>query len=283
MAVIKKITRLTIKQKSEILHKISKGESVISLCKAYKVNKSTVCRIKKQKLAVDKFVANSENGPGTRCTLKAAEYPRMEKALYKWFLRQRKLNVPISGLIIREMARCLHTKIKEKPGEFNASEGWLKNFKKRYGIRYLKVTGEKLTNKKHLVAPSKDTFQKKIADLGLTLDQIYNADESGLYFRLLPDHTFVSAVEKSAPGRKLCKERVTFLPCTNASGAHKLKLLVIGKSMHPRAFNNFHNNPVAYKANRNAWMTSVLFEDWFHTIFVPEVIITERNSLFIYI
>ena len=29
--------------------------------------------------------------------------------------------------------------------------------------------------------------------------------------------------------------------------------------------------PVHYRSNKNAWMTQLLFEDWFMKVFVPEV------------
>ena len=47
------------------------------------------------------------------------------------------------------------------------------------------------------------------------------------------------------------------------SGNDKVKLLVIGKSKKPRCFKgiNVDTLPVSYRANRNAWMTS-LFEEW---------------------
>ena len=54
--------------------------------------------------------------------------------------------------------------------------------------------------------------------MGLQETQIYNADESGLFFRCIPDKTFVAACEKSAQGFKIQKERA------NSDGSHKLKL-----------------------------------------------------------
>lgn len=80
----------------------------------------------------------------------------------------------------------------------------------------------------------------------LTSHQVYNADESGLFWKVLPNKTLAHSGEKSAPGRKVSKERITFMPCSNASGSYKLKLLVLGKSMKPRAFKNVHI-PVSYK------------------------------------
>lgn len=99
---------------------------------------------------------------------------------------------------------------------------------------------------------------------------MYNADESGLFWKVLPNKTLAHSGEKSAPGRKVSKERITFMPCSNASGSHKLKLLVLGKSMKPRAFKNVHI-PVSYKGQRRAWVTREIFIEWFHNEFVPSV------------
>lgn len=270
MGVTKNIIKLSIKKRSAILSEVDKGVTVNVLCEKYNVHKSTISRIKAKRSALRQFVTRAESGPGKRVTLKASEYPQMEKALYGWFQKQRAKNVPLSNDIIKSKAIQLHQKIREKPC-FNASNGWIAKFKKRHGIRMLKICGEKLSNKCKLVEPFLLKFRQKIKQLNLTADQIYNADESGLFYRMLPNRTLVTFNESSAPGLKVSKDRVTFLACTNASGMHKVKLFVIGKAANPRAFKNFENKPVTYKANKNAWMTFILFEEWFHNVFVPEV------------
>ena len=47
-------------------------------------------------------------------------------------------------------------------------------------------------------------------------------------------------------------------------GTDKRKILVIRKSVKPRCFKGLRLDslPVQYYANKNAWMTSVLFEKW---------------------
>ena len=45
-------------------------------------------------------------------------------------------------------------------------------------------------------------------------------------------------------------------------GSEKLPLLVIGKNVKPRCFGNVKSLPVDYRANKKAWMTSVIFEEW---------------------
>ncbi|XP_037827591.1 jerky protein homolog-like isoform X2 [Lucilia sericata] len=194
----------------------------------------------------------------------------MEKTLYRWFLRMRDRNWPVSGLMLKEKAKELHSQLKENESGFNASDGWLQRFKKRYGVRLLKVSGEKLSSQPELVDPFKLKLKQKIEEMELCNDQLNNADESGLFWKLLPDKTYVAMQEKSAPGTKMEKQRVTFLCCANASGAHRLKLLIIGKAKNPRSFKNFVC-PTDYKNSKSAWMTSAIFKHWFHQSFVPQV------------
>lgn len=59
--------------------------------------------------------------------------------------------------------------------------------------------------------------------MNLGPDQIYNADKSGLFCHLLPKKSIVYRAEASAPGRKLAKDRINLMPCTNANnGTHTL-------------------------------------------------------------
>ncbi|GFS52135.1 jerky protein homolog-like [Trichonephila clavipes] len=146
-----------------------------------------------------------------------------------------------------------------------ASIGWLDRWKKRHGVRQLTITGKKL---------SKATFANLIAEGNYSPQQIYNADETGLNFRALPKKSLASQDEKSAPGYKMSKDRVTLMACSNAFGNHKLPLMVIGKSAKPRAFKNVNMKslPVYYRSQKKkAWMNAMLFKEWFHDQFVPAV------------
>lgn len=182
----------------------------------------------------------------------------------------RNKNWPVSALMLKEKAKVLHAQVKENEPNFNASDGWLQGFKKRYGIRLLQISGEKLSSLPQLVDPFKEKLRAKMAELELCNDQLYNADESGLFWKLLPEKTYVFSMEKRASGVKSEKQRITFLCCSNATGSHKLKLLVIGKAKNPRCFKNFQC-PIDYKSSKSAWMTSAVFKEWFHESFVPQV------------
>lgn len=196
----------------------------------------------------------------------------MDCALYVWFKQRRMEEIPISGLILCEKAVQLNTQLQGDPS-FVASEGWKSRFCERHGIRSLSIHGEKLSADKGAAAKFVSSFTKFVKDEKLSLDNIFNCDETGLYFRMLPDRTLAASFEKSASGRKKSKDRVTINACANASGTVMLPLHLIGKSKRPRCFKGVNMDllPLTYSGQKNAWMTTGLFHEWFHGSFIPQV------------
>ena len=148
----------------------------------------------------------------------------------------------LSGPILREKAEDLAKKLGQT--NFVATEAWLSRWKARHQIG---------TNGHTSTIP-----------LGLLEEyrpnEIYNADETGMYYRATPDGSLCYCHEKLS-GSKKAMERITVICCSNLTGTDKCKLLVIGKSFRPRYFKiiNVDNLPVTYHANKKAWMTSQIF------------------------
>ncbi|CAL4058729.1 unnamed protein product, partial [Meganyctiphanes norvegica] len=123
-------------------------------------------------------------------------------------------NVPMSG----SMLMCKAKWYCEKLGitDSNCSLGFLDRWKTRHCVSDKSVTGEKasadfLSAEKFLPIFSKETE-------GLLPCQIFNADETGLYWLLMPTNSLVHEKETQIPGHKTAKQRVTILGCSNASG-----------------------------------------------------------------
>lgn len=180
MAPLRKHLTLSIKDKARVVDMINKGDSYTIIARKFGVGRSTIGDIKKNKDKILKFISQTERGPGARKTLKKSDNPKLEDALLTWFLEQRRLNVPVSGEMVCEKARIFHRQMTNSNIGFNASRGWLDNFKKRHGIKRLKMADEKLSSNESAIGPIQKEFQKDV-----TLEQIYNADASGLYWRLL--------------------------------------------------------------------------------------------------
>lgn len=115
---------------------------------------------------------------------------------------------------------------------------------------------------------------------GYEPDDIYNADETALFFKCLPDKTFTFKGEKCHGGKQR-QERLTLLQCVNMSGTDKLLLLIIGKSKRPRCFKGVKTLPVDYANNTKAWMTKILFKDWLKKVDKQMKINRKKNLLFI--
>ena len=58
-------------------------------------------------------------------------------------------------------------------------------------------------------------------------DQVFNADETVLWWNKMLSRTFMSKNERRAPGFKVSKDRITFLLCSNASGDFMTKPMFI--------------------------------------------------------
>ena len=93
-----------------------------------------------------------------------------------------------------------------------------------------------------------------------SLENVYNADEYGLFYQCLPNKSYQSKTEKCSGG-KHSKIRITGLAVANAVDS-KLPMFVIGKAKKPRCFKNIKTLPYRYHAQKKSWIDDVLFEEW---------------------
>jgi len=173
-------------------------------------------------------------------------------------------------LNVSEKARELHIEMNIKQ-KFVASDGWLAHWKHKYNIRQYSVCGEKLSSDTCETDVFKNNFQKIIEKENLHLYQIFNADETGVNFKMMPKKTLTEKSQAAPVGIKQNKDRVTVMVCSNADGSLKLPLFVIGKSAKPRAIKDISKSllPVYYTHQKSAWMSNAIFEEWFEKKFVP--------------
>ena len=228
------------------------------------VDRSTISGILRKKEKLLQLHANAKNSDLKKLRIRVARFPSLEEALYKWFQSLRSRNVPVSQDILKNKAIEFYNRAKENGAQlpnFEASNGWLEKFQNRYDISSKCITGESESACLDQVENGRKLLQDIIATFNL--ESVYNADETGLFFRLGPNRTLASRNDK-AKGIKKDKERVTVLLCCNATGTKKLKPFVIGKFKNPRCFKNVNlaTLPVRYSNNRNAWMTMEKWNEW---------------------
>ena len=139
------------------------------------------------------------------------------------------------------------------PEKFKASNGWLDRFKKRCGIKAKVISGEAGDVREETV----DSWKERLPEIleGWEPQNIWNLDETGQFFRALPNKSLVEG-SKNCTGGKKSKERLTCAFFVNASG-DKEKPVVIGKSVKPRCFKGIRDMdqlPYQYYNQRKDWM-----------------------------
>ncbi|XP_015363953.1 PREDICTED: tigger transposable element-derived protein 4-like [Diuraphis noxia] len=215
-------------------------------------NPSTVATIWKNK---DKILHAETEGSSCK-KIRKPKFEDLDQAMLTWFHKQRCNNVLISGPVLKTKAE--HFALQLGIIDFKASEGWLGKFKQRHNITYGKISGEALNVDLNVTNSWLINVWPKLNEK-YTPDNIFNADETGIFYKMTPDKALNFKGEKSVGG-KLSKERITAFVAANMSGTEKRKITVIGKSKNPRCFKNIKRLPVTV-ANKSAWMTSILFEE----------------------
>jgi hypothetical protein len=163
----------------------------------------------------------------------------------------------LTGYLIQDKAKEFAQLLNED--KFNASNGWLHNFKKRYNIREYKRQGEADSAPLDKLPEFRCNLQSIIQPY--QLDDVFNCDETSLYYRMEPSRTLAMG---PVSGTKKAKDRVTVLLTANATGSEKLKPLLIHKYKNPHSIRNIEKKkmPVNYFWNKSAWMQKSIWKHY---------------------
>ena len=112
------------KIKYKALKELEKGTRHKDVVSLFEVLKNTLATWKKNK---DKIFQKYNSGLISK-TVKPEKYEELNKAVHKWLLILQCENIPISGPIVKEKEELAGGLYIEG---FQASEGWLENWKKR--------------------------------------------------------------------------------------------------------------------------------------------------------
>ncbi|UYV77448.1 hypothetical protein LAZ67_15001048 [Cordylochernes scorpioides] len=268
---------LKLGEKLDVLSDIKKGLSYTTIMQKYKISKTTVYDIKKSELKLTKFVDSTEKDVKKFSQVKNPLYENVDKAVNIWYESRRLSGVPICGVELQTAASHFASKLNNPT--FKASGGWLSRYRARHNLKNKKVVGEALSADEDAANRFKDDFHKLMTDEKYEQFQIYNADETGVYWKSLPDNSQVKNAN-SASGHKQSKDRLSVLLCANADASHKNVLAVVGKSKRPRAIKNIIDRmPVHYYSSHKAWFNQSIFSEWFFKRFINEVRNFQENKL----
>lgn len=259
MAQKRKRCSLSVAEKRNIINYVDQNPMTkkLDIANKFGIPASTLATILKFK---DKFSEESGLNVNSK-RLKSCEFKDVEECVLKWLKQCRDKKIPIGGPILQEKAQRFAVELGHEG--FRASNGWLQNFKKRNEVVFRKICGESGSVNEQVC----DDWKDKLVELttGYDPEDIFNADETGLFYKCLPDKTLSFKSDK-CNGGKNSKLRLTVLLGTNCTGTYKLKPLIIGKYQKPRCFKNVNNLPTDYTSNHKAWMTSDAFCNWLKSL-----------------
>lgn len=255
--VRQKYVSLSLENKVKAIGRVEAGEKIKDVAKSLDIKPNTLSTICKQKEVLKAKL--SENPASKKFKrIRKGKNDELDKAVATFISQARDQHILVNGTIIQmkalQLGNLLHVE------KFAASAGWLQRFKRRFGLSWKCLNGDAAAADQSVALgwientfmPLMSRYEEK---------NVFNADETGLFFKCLPNKTFAFKNDQCKSGKHR-KERLTIMFCANMDGSEKIKPLVIGKSKKPRCFKNIKSLLLDYENNKKAWMNGFLFEKW---------------------
>lgn len=166
------------------------------------MDRTTVSKILKKR---DIFLVIEENSIyATFKRSRQVKVPQVNEALKIWVGQALSSHMFISDTILKEKAIFFAHNLGVPENTLTFSNGWITRFKKRNGLRRRKLHGESSSAPLETLPQERKKLQQILRRY--SLDDVYNADETGLFFRMTPNETL-------AHGPVNGTKKVRFLSC----------------------------------------------------------------------
>lgn len=271
---------ITIDLKMQVIQCIEAGERQVDVGRRLGLGTSTIRTILKNGEKIKRSAKLTTPQSATKTSRsRNILLEKMEKRLSVWIEDQVQHCVPLTQVTIQEKARNIFTYLQEHEGDglavetFQASRGWYEKFKRRINLHNLPVCGDSEIADKQAARKFSTTFKTIIDYASYPPELVFNVSETGLFWKRLPSHTFISCEEKNVVWFKAAKDKLTLLLGGNAAGDFKIKPMVVYHSETPRAMRGFSKEhlPVVWKSSKKALLTADLFQQWYVSSFCPSV------------
>jgi hypothetical protein len=256
----KKLTgkHLNESQHCEIISKLSKTNppSKRALAREYDVSEGVIQKVwEKRDSILERSTLLSEEAKQKTFRASIGRFTELEDMLYIWIDSMCHARLPVSPSLAIAKAKNIAFTLSISDSDFKASWQWLSHFRTRQGLQKMLLHGEGAEvdkNDLELLSALEELYSI-IAQYDP--ENVYNMDETGLFFRLLPKYSILMPNEdiSSTRGKKKAKDCVSLIVCANVSGTHKIPCIIIGKSKEPTCIKDQHW-PVPYFNQAKAWM-----------------------------
>ena len=247
-----KRNHLSLEKKVAVINASGKGKTIIrSLAEEFHCGRTQIADILKKKDAILELYSSNASKNQKVFRSKQSEYAELNKHLYDWYTLAVSKNIYPCGPQLAEKAKEIASVLGKT--DFKASQGWLEKWKKRHYIKQITISGES----GDVSGETVDSWKERLPELleGYEPSNIWNLDETGCFWKALPEKGF-GQKKKDCKGGKKAKQRLTIAFIANAAGGKETPI-VIWKSKKPRCFSGIVKSqlPVQYFDQQNAWMS----------------------------
>ncbi|CAF4314202.1 unnamed protein product, partial [Rotaria magnacalcarata] len=173
------------------------GSSHRQLSEKFNISLGAVSNILKRKGEYTNDYETNRNKKLKR-KLKSDTSQEINDNVYEWFVAKRAKSISISGPILQEYARKVAERLDPN---FKGSNGWLDRFRTRYNIQFRVICGESRPVDQNIVEDWKTRLISMIEHYDP--ENIYNCDETGLFYKLMPDRSMTIDRIDSKGGKKI--------------------------------------------------------------------------------
>lgn len=181
---------LTLKEKYDVISmdKKNHGIGTRSLALKFSCGKTQITSILKNKANIIELYESNMSSKNmlSRKRCRESDYTPINEALFRLYRLATSRNIYPAGPQLCEKAKqiseCLQL------SDLKASNGWLSRWKTRYNIKQVRISGES----GDVTGATVDSWKERLPELleGFSANDVYNMDETGFFWRGLPETGF---------------------------------------------------------------------------------------------
>ena len=195
-----KRTRLSLNDKIKILNYASENpkKGCRDITNKFQIGKTAAATILRDGKKLRK---EYEFFKGDCKTKRTGQFMVTNEILYKWYGKCCAAGIYPFGSMLQEVLKIKESLNDSSLDSFTASSGWLEKWKSCYGIRETRITGEA----DDVSVSTVRSWIERLPELvkGYKLEDVWNMDELGLFFKLLPDKRLIEKKNLKKVERKV--------------------------------------------------------------------------------
>jgi AcrR family transcriptional regulator len=184
-----KRVRLTNEVKLKVIERVGEKRSHRQVAEEFGISRTQVTRIFQNKENILRAVSSQQVSLTSKVSKMTAKYPDVDRETYEWFVKVRHPTGRCKPLPVTSAAlkmRALQISLRLGISNFQASNGWFSRWRNRFSVgKSVRLHGEASDVDINAAEKPMNDLREKLRDF--KPENIFNMDETGLFFRALPN------------------------------------------------------------------------------------------------